>query len=304
MTTERAFPRRQRFHLAHPHTRQAAICAVVCITLLALTAPAAWAKPPAADDVPWKDRFGNPLPFQSHEEIREFMRTAEIQSVEDLEIGVTNPRRVELVKDGITMRAALRDFDLTHSNMRFEREFYEHLRDSYLFDFAAYELSQMLGLANVPPVTLRRVNGVEVSLQIWVEDAMVEFDRFEQKIMPPDEMFFHMQRQNMLVFDSIIGNVDRNNGNILYDDNWKHWLIDHSRAFQRNAEKMPYLDEIQWCSRYMYEGLKELDRDLLQEHVSPPLEGPEINALLKRRDKVLARLDALIAERGEAAVLF
>lgn len=305
MTAQRELPRRHLTHLSRRLRGSAATFTVAVFVVFSLAATNGLAEPPAVgDDVPWKDRFGNPLPFQSHAEIVEFMRTAEIQSVEDLEVGITDPRRVELVKDGIIMRAALRDFDETHERMRFERQFYDRLRDSYLFDIAAYELSYILGLNNIPPVTLRSVNGVEASLQIWLEDAMVEWDRFEEKIMPPDEMFFHMQRQNMLVFDSLIGNVDRNNGNILYDEQWNHWLIDHSRSFVQSDERMPYLDDIQWCARSLYDGLKKLDRDGLVRLLSPTLTATDVDWMLKRRDKVVARLDGLIAERGEAAVLF
>ena len=304
MAAQHLLPRRHRF-LSHRRAAGLGRVLIAVLLFLPLAGATSIAAPPAGDDdVPWKDRFGNPLPFQSHAEIVEFMRTAEIQSVEDLEVGITDPRRVELVKDGVTMRAALRDFDKTYELMRFEREFYDRLRDSYTFDLAAYELSALLGLNNIPPVTLRTVNGVEATLQIWVEDAMVEWDRFEQKIMPPDEMRFHMQRQNMLVFDSLIGNVDRNNGNVLYDEAWNHWLIDHSRSFLRNDAKMPYLDDIQWCARSLYDGLKALDRDDMATLLSPTLTSPEIDWMLKRRDKVIARLDGLIEERGEDAVLF
>ncbi len=286
-------------------TRGATAVATALICLLCIAVPGAWAEPVGrGDKVPWKDRFGEPLPFQSDEEIIEFLRTAEIQSVEDLEVGITDPRRVELVKDGVTMRAALRDFDQTFERMRFEREFYNRLRDSYTFDIAVYELSKILGLNNVPPVTLRQVNGVEASLQIWVEDALVEWDRFEEAIMPPDEMSFQMQRQNMRVFDSVIGNVDRNNGNILYDEKWNHWLIDHSRSFVPTDEKMPYLEEINWCARSLYEGLKNLESDELIERLSPTLTATDVSWMLKRRDKVIARLDRLIAERGVNKVLF
>ena len=67
---------------------------------------------------------------------------------------------------------------------------------------------------------------------------------------------------------------------------------------------MPYLDEIQWCARMLYERLKTLEADQLLELLAPPLTGPEVGWVLKRRDKVMERLDGLIAERGEAAVLF
>ena len=122
--------------------------------------------------------------------------------------------------------------------------------------------------------------------------------------MPPDQMLFHQQRQNMLVFDSVIGNVDRNNGNILYDEAWNHWLIDHSRSFLRNDDKMPYLEKIQWCSRALYRKLENLEPDQLGDLLAPPLTASEVSWVLRRRDKVIARLDGLIAKRGEAAVLF
>lgn len=297
-------PRRGRPPLPCHPLCAAALCVALLAVLIAPALAQAAGPPTLGKPVPWKDRFGAPLPFQSDAEIIEFLRTAEIVAVEDLEVGITDPRRVELVKDGITMRAALRDFDLTYERMRFNRDFYLELRDSYLFDLAAYELGKFFGLDNIPPVTLRRINGVEASLQIWVEDAMVEWDRFENEIAPPDLMLFQTQRQNMLVFDSLIGNVDRNNGNVLYDENWNHWLIDHSRSFVHRDDKMPYLEGINWCSREMYDKLVDLDEKQLEEIVSPPLTSTDISWMLRRRDHILARLDVLIAERGEPAVLF
>ena len=276
--------------------------AVAVFTALTLSAPFGFAG--AEDRVPRKERFGEPLPFQAEEEILDFLLTADITAVEELDVGITDPRRVELVKDGITVRAVVRDFDETFERMRFDRDFYPRLRDSYIFDLAAYELAKHFGLSNIPPVVRRSVNGVDATMQIWVEDALVEWDRFEDAITPPDLMDFQMQRQNMVVFDSVIGNVDRNNGNILYDANWNYLLIDHSRAFLHGADKMPYIDQINWSSRYMYERLVELDEEILADLVSPVLGSEEIDGVLARRDKVVARLDQLIEERGVEKVLF
>jgi hypothetical protein len=108
----------------------------------------------------------------------------------------------------------------------------------------------------------------------------------------------------MLVFDSVIGNVDRNNGNILYDENWNHWLIDHSRAFVPGTDKMPYLDRILGCSRDLYRRLQELEGEELMDRLSPPLDRFDVDWILKRRDKVIAHLDGLIAQHGEDAILF
>lgn len=302
-----AEPRPNRERQPPRGSRRRAALTLLGLSLAVIVAPAAapaTVQSEAPDRVPWKDRFGQPLPFQSNEEIIEFLRTAEVQAVEDLDVGVTDPRRVELVQNGITVRAALRDFDVTYERIRFEREFYQELRDSYLFDLAAYQLSELLGLHNVPPVTLRRVNGVEATLQIWLEDALVEWDRHEQQITPPDLIAFQKQWHDMLVFDSVIGNVDRNNGNVLYDEKWNHWLIDHSRSFVHGADTMPYLDRILGCSRELYERLQELNRDELTEHLSPPLSSFDIDGVLQRRDRVIEHLDGLIAGHGEDAILF
>lgn len=295
--------RRNARRYSNPITPVRAVLFAVLVAAL-VGAVSAAAQSTLGEPVPWKNRAGEALPFQSDAEILEFLRTAEITAVEDLEVGITDPRRVEMVKDGITVRAALRDFDETFERMRFEFDFYLELRDSFRFDIAAYELAKFFGLDNIPPVTLRTVNGVEATLQIWLEDALVEWDRFDDKIVPPDLLLFQKQRQNMLVFDSFIGNVDRNNGNILYDENWNHWLIDHSRAFVKRDDRMRYLDEIHWCARRLYEGLRDIDAAQLQELVSPPLGPIEIDFMLRRRDKIIARLDALIDERGVDAVLF
>ena len=40
----------------------------------------------------------------------------------------------------------------------------------------------------------------------------------------------------MQLFDQLISNVDRNQGNIVYTKDWRLWLIDHTRAFRKNTE--------------------------------------------------------------------
>lgn len=251
----------------------------------------------------WKDVDGNPLPFQDDAEIMEFMRHADIESVDDIELGVTNPQRVVLEKDGVKMRAALRDFDETYTRQRFDGVFYPRLRDSYTFDIAAYELSRLLRLDNIPPVTLRHLGASQVSLQVWLEGGLMESDRVADNLPPPSALAFRIQTQDMRVFDSVIGNVDRNSGNILYDESGKIWLIDHSRAFLRNDETR-YLDRVSGCSRQLYERLWEITREELQPALESTLSDSEIDWVLQRRDKVLAHIDRLIAEMGEGAVLF
>ncbi len=286
--------------------RLAAALALVTSTVAAV-APGLAAEHPtrqSAESGPhWKDPDGKPLPFQSDEEILEFLRTARIESVTDIELGVTNPRRVVLAKDGVRMRAALRDYDETFSRRTFDGVFYPRLRDAFVFDVPAYEMALLLGLNHVPPVTFRRIGADRVSLQAWLEGALMETDRIAQGIDPPSFQRFRQQTQDMRVFDSLIGNVDRNTGNILMDDDWNFWLIDHSRAFMRN-DNARYLERVQACSRQLFARLKTLTAEEMLPVMSPPLTESEVDWVLRRRDKVAAHIDALIAERGEDAVLF
>jgi hypothetical protein len=50
--------------------------------------------------------------------------------------------------------------------------------------------------------------------------------------------------------------------------------------------------------------LKALDRPTLDARLGRWLRGPQIEALLKRRDKMVALAARSVGERGEAAVLY
>ena len=208
-----------------------------------------------------------------------------------------------LERDGVRMRAALRDYDETFTGRRFNGVYYARLRDSYTFDVPAYEMSRLLGLNHVPPVVLRRIGGEQVSVQAWVEGAMMENERIAGDVDPPSLVDFRRQMQDMRVFDTLIGNVDRNTGNILYDEHWNFWLIDHSRSFLRNDETR-YLEDISGMSRWLYERIQELTIEEMAPRLSPPLTASEVEWIVLRRDKIVARIEALIEEMGEGAVLF
>jgi hypothetical protein len=178
-----------------------------------------------------------------------------------------------------------------------------NFRDSYIFEPAAYELSRLLGLDNVPPAILRKLRGKRGSLQAWVENAMNETSRVSDNITAPDKVLWSKQMWNMRVFDNLIYNTDRNQGNILYDGDWKLWLIDHGRAFRREKKlRTPAL--VVQCGRKLWEKLKSLDEETVRERLKKFLRSSEIKALLRRRDILVEHIQKLIEERGENKVLF
>src|SRR5713226_6321403 len=61
-----------------------------------------------------------------------------------------------------------------------------NFRDSWKYNVAGYELAKILELNMVPPYVERSVGGQSASLSWWINDSMMEFDRKEKKLTPPD----------------------------------------------------------------------------------------------------------------------
>ncbi|MCL4808054.1 MAG: hypothetical protein KJ062_09730 [Thermoanaerobaculia bacterium] len=252
----------------------------------------------------WTDPDGKPLPFRTDEELLEFLRSAAIRKEKELATGITRPLKLLLEKDGVRANAIFRSVNEERKNVSFASGKAELLfRDSYLFEAAAYELSRILGLDNVPPVTLRKLGHERGSVQIWVEGAMTEADRLGRKLEPPDVQRWDRQIQTMNVFDAVVCNTDRHKGNVLITPDWKVWMIDHTRAF-RMKKRLQSPEGLNQCDRRLFARLASLDEALVTERLKPYLKGIEIEALLARSRAVVERLKTLISERGEALVLY
>ena len=58
----------------------------------------------------WIGPDNQPLPFQTHEEILEFLRPAEVVSIEDIPVGVTKPRKVLAIGVSLITNMYFADF--------------------------------------------------------------------------------------------------------------------------------------------------------------------------------------------------
>ena len=83
----------------------------------------------------------------------------------------------------------------------------------------------------------------------------------------------------MRVFDELIANTDRNQGNMLIDRDWKLWLIDHSRAFRLN-ETLHAPMHVRRCDRALLTQMKALTRKAVDEELGDYLTSSEREALL------------------------
>jgi len=285
--------------------RWSAVAGMAVLLLLALLpAAAGFPSQQASPQRIFLGPDGEPLPFRNDEEILEFLRQAEVVSMKRIPVGVTRPQEVLLERNGVRARAAYRDFDETYQRARLnDGSFFMSLRDSFIHEAAAYEMSRLLGLDNVPPAVPRRHAGKNVTVQLWIEDAMSDPERRESGLQPPRQVEFRLQVQTMYLFDDLIGNVDRNEGNLLFDrETWKLWMIDHTRGFQRTTE-VRNTERITWCRRDVWERLRTLERADVDAALDGLVGRYEIDALFERRDKLVAHIQARIDEFGEGAVL-
>ena len=253
----------------------------------------------------WLGPDGTPLPFRSDEEVLEFLETADVVSAERFGVGINRIYRVLLKKDGTQVRAAFRHVKLEkrfHTPKRVGDTLRTSFRDDNIFELAAYRLSRLLGLHNVPPTVRRDIDGKNGTLQIWVEQAMMEKERRQEKIQPPVARDWINQFRTRVLFDNLIFNEDRNQGNILIDSNWRVWLIDHTRSF-RLVRALPSPETIRHCDRDLWDRLRSLDKSTLEKRLGGILRNSEIQSLLHRRDLLLAHLQKLIDQKGETAVL-
>jgi len=258
---------------------------------------------PDAEPLVWLGADGQALPFDT-DQLVEFLTTADVLSVTPIPVGVTKPKRLVLERNGLRSKAAFRYVEKSEQRRRMSNgKVVNFFRDSFINEAAAWELSRMLGMDTVPPAVVRRVRGQKGTVQMWVENALMEVDRQKDDIDPPDRLRFNRQFYNMRVFDNLINNLDRNQTNILFDQDWKLWMIDHTRAFSPTKD-LPEPATMLGCSYDLFEAIKALDEDEVMTRLRPFLGKAEIRSLLTRRLKLIEAIEARIARRGEERVLF
>ncbi len=276
--------------------------------------PSAEPQPPAspppsvhpADDLDhlWLDPEGRTLPFDTDDELLDFLRTASIVERRTLGSGTTNPQKLLLEKDGVRAHAIFHDVHVIKTGaQRHNGRSMLHFRDHYLNNVAAYELSRLLGIVGVPPTVVRSVGGVRGSVQAWVEDAMTEAQRRARSLKPPSESQAVQRSWDMWVFDNLINNIDRNQGNMLYDPEWNLWLIDHTRAFSREV-RLPDPGRIIRVSRRLWARLHALDEAETRSRLGDLVGRPGVGALFQRREELIALIQDRIDQRGAQSTLF
>lgn len=236
-------------------------------------------------------------------EMEGFLTSARIVAQRDLPVGVTIPRRAKLDDGKLQHDAAIQDTDESKPMYQTPRVTELNFRDSWKFNVAGYELAKMLHLNMVPPYVEREVAGRPASVSWWVNDAMMERDRYLKKIPPPNPVSWNSEMYAVRIFHQLIYDTDPNLTNLLITKDWRIWMVDFSRAFRR-MKSLQKPKELVQCDRRLLGHLKELTEEALTRRLDRWLMKPEIDGLLARRDLLVRHFEREIATRGEAAVLY
>ena len=243
-------------------------------------------------------------PALSPEAMEAFLLKARVSNLRDAGSGVTNSRRATLSDGQLTHDAHIQTVDIAQHVFESGRNTELNFKDTYRYNIAGYRVAKLIGLTTVPMSVERTVEGKVAAVTWWVDDVqMDEKERMKTKSQGPDPVRTNKQIQIMRVWDELIQNRDRNQGNILWTHDWTMWLIDHTRAFRLNTNVLKP-EQLARCDRGLLERLRAVTPEALKQAVGNSLTKQEQEALLARRDKIIKHYDERIARLGEPVVLF
>lgn len=242
---------------------------------------------------------------ESDAEIEACLTTGTILKGGEKLIGITKPVKVEIDCNGTKRAAMFKSLDEHRpgSTRLASGEVEFNFSDSYRYERAAYLLDRQLGLEMVPVAVLGRRKGTDGVLMDWIPAAVHE-NQVSASFSGPQTASLFRQKSRMRLFDSLIYNTDRRAENILVDESTATlYLIDHSRAFREKQELQEEFAEGRvWLSRELYDNLVALGEENLAELADGLISKSQLQALLARRDLIVAKIDRDRQEYGDDAV--
>ncbi len=240
-----------------------------------------------------------------------FLKTATIVRTEKVGEGVTRPTKVYLKQMDTEGKAIWKSV---------REELSDGALDDWRFEIAAYRLDKLIGLGLIPPVVERDLDGRPGSLSLFAQSKYSLLKVMDDGIPIPPEAADKTNKLKYLTraFDCLIANDDRTQQNILYTEDWRTILIDHSRAFRSDkphVERLIYgrngfktIDGkpmlFRQLPRTFVQAVRGLEAADIKAAVGDTLTDNEIAAIMGRQKVLLAEIDDLIKEKGEAAVLY
>jgi hypothetical protein len=220
--------------------------------------------------------------------IEAFLVSGKVTRMEAVPIGVTKPQRAYL-EPGPVARFAWKALAPGRRAGYME---------SYKAEIAAYHLDRLLDMHMVPPVVERKVDGILGAAVLWIEDTK-GWDM--KKPVQGPEPNWSRQISRMKLFDQLIGNIDRNQGNLIYDSDWHLFLIDHSRAFT-TRKSLDGIAPLATVDATLWKQIEALTPEAVETALGPWLSEDAREALFARRDRMRQAIDRLVKDKGAARV--
>ena len=259
-------------------------------------APAQTQTPPPPPMPPIAAPAAKP-PLPSDADIEQFLLKGRLGKTRGAGKGITGSLRGTMTYESLTHDIHIQTIDESKREFKGAQGTEFNFRDYWGFNIAGYKIDRLLGLGLVPVSVERRFRSTLAAYTWWVDDFMMDEQvRYNKKISPPAEVLerWNQQMQLLRLFDQLIANTDRNLGNLLIGNDWTIWAIDHTRAFRTNPTlKTP--GNVTRCDRAVFARLKQLDKPTLTKAVGNSLQTFEIEAVLKRRDAIVA----IIEQKGD-----
>lgn len=249
------------------------------------------------------------LELDDREKWEKRLRDAEVVGQEQLggSEAVTKPWVLDLEIDGVKFRGIWKN---PIGRMK-------GFLESWKWEIAAYRLDKLLGLNMVPVTVEKRFQGDLGSCQLWIEDT---FTLKNQKDEGREKKSYEIFPWNLSLFkqrawDNLIYNTDRHlNQYLITREDFRMLLIDHSRSFAVSRASMKKLiyDEkykegpflMKQLPRTLYDNIKALTAVKIREAVGDYLTDEEINAVLTRRDLIVAWVENYIKKNPEVEVIY
>ena len=220
--------------------------------------------------------------------IEEHLRNAGIASIEDIGTGVTRPRRAYLSPSEPVESLVWKALPPGRRGGYWE---------SYKSEIAAYELDRLLNMHLVPPAVERRIGDDTGAAVMWVT-GMKSVKQLGGKV--PSGPEWGKPLRQMLMFDNLIRNIDRNAGNILVGSPGDLILIDHSRAFTTDKKLQ---NKVERVDAELWGRMQTLTRENVAQAVGRWLDDDAIAAIIARRDAMATAIDKLVAKKTRSLVL-
>ena len=212
-------------------------------------------------------------------EIEQHLKSAQVLTLDEIGTGVTRPKRARV--------SASEPFSsFTWKVLPPGRR--DGYWESYKSEIAAYELDKLLSLGMVPPAVERRIDGEVGAAIMWV-DGVKSVKELGGKM--PSGPVWDKPIRRMLMFDGLVGNPDRNAGNILIGTPGDLILIDHSRAFTADR-RLPR--KIERVDGELWDRMGALTPDQLSRALGPWMDSAAMTALLERRKRMISARPVVI----------